>query len=51
MPVFPDASQARMCRWKVSLPPRMARESIYDILSEQMMYYSSYATEKKSVMV
>jgi hypothetical protein len=37
--------------WKVSLPTGMAREPNYNILSEQMAYYSRYATIKKGVML
>jgi hypothetical protein len=38
-------------RWKVSLAPRVARESSYNILSERMTYYSRYATRRKGVML
>jgi hypothetical protein len=36
---------------KVSLPPGMARELNYDVLSERMAYYSRYAIGKKDVMI
>jgi hypothetical protein len=38
-------------RRKVSLPPRVAREPSYNILSERMAYYSRYATGKKGLML
>jgi hypothetical protein len=38
-------------RRKVLLPPRVAREPNYNILSERMAYYSGYVTGKKCVML
>jgi hypothetical protein len=40
----------RFARQKVSLPSGMAREPNYNILLEQMAYYSRYAIKKKGVM-
>jgi hypothetical protein len=40
-----------LARWKVSFPYGVAREPNYKILSEQMVYYSRYATRKKGVML
>jgi hypothetical protein len=40
-----------LARWKLPFLYRVARESNYNIHSEWMTYYSSYATEKKDVML
>jgi hypothetical protein len=52
VPVRPGTSQATgFARRKVSLPYGLVRESNYNILLEQMVYYSRYATGTKGGML
>jgi hypothetical protein len=51
VPVYPGTSQARTCKTECVTPFYSGKRTGYSILSEQMLYYSRYATGKKGLML